>query len=203
MDLDHTCTCIPGLFGDITPAPPIVLPTPSVAPPPTVPGNQLVCEYNNCTTSTTNCYHGYQNCSEHGADPADYFCAVHATRNPSGLYELQSKGCEVTANLTIHSLGAGQTNCLLDTASSSNQISCYCDTVFCNNASNLVFTDASRFIGVDPDVRCESAGCSHSCVISNGAPRCLCRQGYALDADSTTCVGEPCIQSSIVFCLGQ
>ena len=190
------CNIIPGLFGDLTPAPPSILPTPPITLPPTVPGNQLVCEFNNCSSSSnTNCFHGYQICANHPeaallSQPENHFCALHASRSPSGLYQLQSKGCLITANATIRSLGAGQQNCFLQTNSSLPTISCYCDQVLCNNGSNLKFADPSRFIGTDPDAPCSSLGCSHSCVIANGVPRCLCPVGFALDTNNLTCAGE-------------
>ena len=190
------CNIIPGLFGDNTPAPPIINPVPPVTPPP-VPGDELVCEFNNCTSTSSNidCYHGYEVCANHpsagtiSSDPSDHFCAVHARRTPSGYYELQSKGCVITTDPAIHQVGEGQSACTLNTQSSDNEISCYCDHLFCNNGTNLQFTDASRYIGPSGDILCD-AGCSHSCVVSGGVPRCLCPVGYALDMDLMTCVGE-------------
>ena len=192
---DH-CNIIPGLFGDNTPAPPIINPTPPVTPPPLVPGNQLVCEFNNCTSSSnTDCYHGYQICAEHpsagtvSSSPLDHFCEVHALRTSTGHYELQSKGCLITTDPVIHQLGEGRGICTLDTLSAANQISCYCNQLYCNSGTNLLFTNASQFIGPTGDILCDG-GCSHSCVISGGSPRCLCPVGYALNTDLMTCVGK-------------
>ena len=190
------CNIIPGLFGDLTPAPPSILPLPPITLPPFVPNNQLVCEFNNCTSSSnTNCYHGYQICAEHPdagviSQPENHFCAVHASRTPHGLYELHSKGCVLTTDATIRALGSGQRNCVLNTTAPSPQVSCYCDQLMCNNVSNLHFTDPTRFIGTDPDILCDGLGCSHSCVVTEGVPRCLCPDGYALDTDRLTCAGE-------------
>ena len=194
------CNIIPGLFGALTPAPPSILPTPPITLPPSVPGDQLICEFDNCsTTSNTNCYHGYQVCSHHPeaelTQPENHFCALHAARTPSGLYQLQSKGCLVTANATIHELGTRRQSCVLDTESSSPVISCYCNQLLCNNATNVMFTDPSRFIGTDPDAPCRRVGCSHSCVIDGGEPHCLCPAGFALDTDRLTCNGELVILS--------
>ena len=191
---DH-CNIIPGLFGDTTPAPPIILPTPSITPP-TPPGDQLVCEFNNCTASfdASDCYHGYQICPEvpvsGGLDSNNHFCSVRAVRAQNGLFELHSKGCLSTSDPTILQLGRDQANCVLDTSSSSADISCYCDGLLCNNGSNVVYTNPARFIGTDPDARCDQLECSHSCVISGGSPRCLCPVGMALDVDLLTCTGE-------------
>lgn len=193
------CNIVPGLFGDNTPAPPIIIPAPSVTPPP-VAGDQLVCEYNNCTslTSNSNCFHGYQVCTDHASadtissSRSDHFCSVHARRTPSGHFELESKGCVITTDATVHQEGEGQTRCILDTRSSNNDIACFCDHPFCNNGSNLEFTDPSRYVGPHGDILCD-ARCSHSCVISNSVPRCLCPAGYALDSDLRTCVGESCL----------
>ena len=198
------CSIIPGLFGDNTPAPPIINPTPPVQPL-LAPGNQLVCEFNNCTSSTnTDCYHGYEICTDHHSNgmvsngPSDHFCAVHARRTSSGHYELQSMGCVITTNLMIHQLGMGRSNCTLDTLSGTNQISCYCNQLYCSSGTNLHFTDASRFLGPTGDILCDG-GCSHSCVVSGGSPRCLCRVGYALDADLMTCIGELCLHALIDY----
>ena len=186
------CNIVPGLWGDNTPAPPIIIPAPSVTPPPVV-GDQLVCEFNNCTSSLP-CYHGYQVCSSAdtiSSNRSDHFCSVRARRTPSGHFELESKGCIITTDATVHQEGEGQTGCILDTQSSNDDIACYCNHPFCNNGSNLRFTDPSRYVGPHGDILCD-ANCSHSCVISNGVPRCLCPAGYALDTDLRTCVGESC-----------
>lgn len=189
------CNTIPGLFGDNMPAPPIVDLIPPVTPPP-VAGNELVCEFNNCTSSynTDNCYHGYELCTDHhstNSSPSNHFCVVHARRTSRGLYELQFKGCVITADPVIHQLGAKQSGCTLDTERSnqSDVISCYCDQLYCNSGANLNFTDASSYVGPTGDILCDNQ-CSHSCVVSGGVPRCLCPVGYALDMDLMTCVGE-------------
>ena len=193
------CNIIPGLFGDITPAPPIIDLFPPVTPPP-VAGNELVCEFNNCTSSyNTDCYHGYEVCTDHhsadtiSSSPSDHFCAVHARKAYSDLYELQSKGCVITTDPVIHQLGVGQSGCTLNTISNESEISCYCDQFNCNSGTNFNFTDASRYVGPTGDIPCDNQ-CSHSCALSGGVPRCLCPVGYALDMDLMTCVGEfrPC-----------
>ena len=187
------CNLVPGLFGSLTPAPPVILPTPPVPP---LSMNQLVCEFNNCTlsASNTNCYHSYEICEEHlaaeGTPPDNHYCAVHAVRAHNGLYELQSKGCVITADESIVKRGRGQSQCVLNTTNASNNTACYCDSPYCNNVNGLSITDPGRFIGADPDVLCDGLGCSHSCVIADNVPRCLCPVGYALDhKDLQTCIG--------------
>ena len=190
------CNIIPGLFGDNTPAPPIINPIPQVTLP-TGAGDQLMCEFNNCTSTSlsTNCFHGYQVCADHpsantiSSDSSDHFCAVHARRTSSGLYELESKGCVIMTDPSIHQLGSGRSTCTLDTRSSENGIACYCDSMFCNSGTNLEFTDPNRYVGPSGDILCDR-GCSHSCIVSNGVPWCLCPIGYALDTDLMTCVGK-------------
>ena len=193
------CNIIPGLLGENTPAPPIIDSIPPVTPP-LVSGNELVCEFNNCTSSysNTDCYHGYQVCADHpsadtiSSSPTDHFCAVHARRASSGLYELKSKGCIITTDPVIYQLGAGQSRCILDTLNNENEISCYCDRLYCNSGTNLNFTDSIRYVGPTGDILC-NGGCTHSCIVSGGVPRCLCPVGYALDVDLMTCVGELCL----------
>lgn len=201
------CNSLPGLFGDNTPAPPIINPVPPVTPP-SVPGDQLICEFNNCTStsSNTDCYHGYEVCVDHpsagtvSSDPSDHFCAVHARRTLSGHYEFQSKGCVITTDEAIHQRGTGQSTCLLDTLSSLSETSCYCDRPFCNNGTKLQFTDDTRYIGPHGDISCNTS-CSHSCVVSGGVPRCLCPLGYALDTDLVTCVGELHVHVHVCVCV--
>ena len=188
------CNIVPGLFSDLSPAPPIILPTLVPLPPLLV--KQLVCEFNNCTSSlVTNCFHGYEICAEHPMAEVSphgpkYFCAVHAVKLHNGLYKLQLKGCVFTNNTSILNCGMGQSQCVLDTTSTNNQIECYCDHLYCNDHNGLNITEPGRFIGTDPDVLCDSLGCSHSCIIADNTPRCLCPAGYALDTDLQTCTGK-------------
>ena len=186
------CNIVSGLFGDLAHAPPIIPPTPHGRHP----TKQLVCEFNNCTSSSvSSCYHGYEICALLQPVPevsfhANIACAVYA-RSHDSLYELQSKGCIIMNNTNTLNHSIGQSECFLDTMSTTEQIECYCNHSYCNYRNDLNIMDPQHLSPeAGPGVSCDSLGCNHSCIIEDNMPRCLCPTRYALDPGLQTCTGK-------------
>ena len=123
-----------------------------------------------CRRPDEACYGSFFITPNHTVTPGVFRCHVFAGE------ECSTTLCEISDSLPLFSV-------------------CCCRQNLCNTIAGL-FGDMTPAPPVRPvmgphgDILCDDARCSHSCVISDGVPRCLCPAGYALDTDLSTCIGE-------------
>ena len=51
-------------------------------------------------------------------------------------------------------------------------------------------TDCTSFISDVNECAIKNGGCNHNCMNTEGAYKCLCKEGYVLGSDGKTCTGN-------------